>query len=180
LSGAARWATDSVEAVSGDERPATFDGLVRDHQPSVYRFLYRLCCGHRQDAEDLCQETFLRAYRAFGRLDGEANHRAWLCRIAYNAFLNSRRWTRPGELPEDLPAAAEQGGDRRELVEAIAAFVRTLPPKQRAAMILRHVEGRDYDEVARVLGCSQDSARANVFQAVKKVRVRFEKEYRTS
>ena len=57
--------------------------------------------------------------------------------------------------------------------------MRTLPPKQRAAIILRHVEGRDYDEVASVLGCSEDSARANVFQAVRKVRARFEKEYRT-
>jgi RNA polymerase sigma-70 factor, ECF subfamily len=159
--------------------PRAFDGLVRDHQPSVYRFLYRLCCGHRQDAEDLCQETFLRAYRAFGRLEGEANHRAWLCRIAYNAFLNTRRRARPTELPEDLPAAPDDGADRRELVGAIATFVRTLPPKQRAALILRHVEGRDYGEVAGVLGCSEDSARANVFQAVKKVRARFEKEYRT-
>jgi RNA polymerase sigma-70 factor, ECF subfamily len=162
-----------------DAASASFDGLVRDHQPSVYRFLYRLCCGHRQDAEDLCQETFLRAYRAFGRLDGEANHRAWLCRIAYNSFLNTRRRARPAELPEELAAAPDDGGDRRELIAAIATFVRTLPSKQRAAMILRHVEGRDYDEVARVLGCSEDSARANVFQAVKKVRARFEKEYRT-
>jgi RNA polymerase sigma-70 factor (ECF subfamily) len=158
---------------------APFDCLVGDHHPAVYRFLYRLCCGHRQDAEDLCQETFLRAYRAFGRLEAEANHRAWLCRIAYNAFLNGQRRARPTELPEDLPAASDDGRDRRELVASIATFVHTLPPKQRAAMILRHVEGREYDEVARVLGCSEDSARANVFQAVRKVRARFEKEYRT-
>lgn len=65
------------------------------------------------------------------------------------------------------------------LVESIATFVQTLPPKQRAALILRHVDGREYAEVARVLGCSEDSARANVFQAVKKVRARFEGEYRT-
>ena len=162
-----------------DPARPSFDCLVRDHQPGVYRFLYRLCCGHRQDAEDLCQETFLRAYRAFGRLEGEANHRAWLCRIAYNAFLNNRRRARPGELPDDVAAASDDGRDRRELVASIATFVRTLPPKQRAAMILRHVDGRGYDEVARVLGCSEDSARANVFQAVRKVRARFEKEYRT-
>ena len=168
----------AVEVVPGAARPS-FDKLVHHHQPPVYRFLYRLCYGHRQDAEDLCQETFLRAYRAFGRLEGEANHRAWLCRIAYNAFLNSRRRARPTELPEELPAAPDDWGDRRELVAAIATFVQTLPPKQRAAMILRHVEGCDYDEVARVLGCSGDSARANVFQAVKKVRARFEKEYRS-
>ena len=161
-----------MPSLAPDVAPPSFDGLVRDYQPAVYRFLYRLCCGHRQDAEDLCQETFLRAYRAFGRLDGEANHRAWLYRIAYNAFLNARRRARPTELPDELAAPADEG---RELVSAIAAFVQTLPPKQRAAMILRHVEGRGYDEVARVLGCSEDSERANVFKAVKKVRARFEK-----
>jgi RNA polymerase sigma-70 factor (ECF subfamily) len=160
--------------------PPCFDDLVDTHQPAIYRFLYRLCLGHRQDAEDLCQETLLRAYRAYARLDGEANHRAWLYRIAYNAFLNARRRARPTELPDELAAPADEGRDGRELVSAIAAFVQTLPPKQRAAMILRHVEGRGYDEVARVLGCSEDSARANVFQAVKKVRARFEKEYRSS
>ena len=74
--------------------------------------------------------------------------------------------------------AREQGNEAGQLVESIAAFVQTLPPKQRAALILRHVEGRDYPEVARVLDCSEESARANVFQAVKKVRARFEQEYR--
>jgi RNA polymerase sigma-70 factor, ECF subfamily len=167
-----------LEVAVGAARPC-FDDLVGTQQPAIYRFLYRLCLGHRQDAEDLCQETFLRAYRAYGRLDGEANHRAWLYRIAYNAFLNARRRARPTELPDELPAPADEGRDGRELVAAIATFVQTLPPKQRAAMILRHVEGRGYDEVARVLGCSEDSARANVFQAVKKVRARFEKEYRS-
>jgi len=176
------WVADRLDQAVGvvfAVAPPSFDDLVRDHQPSVHRFLYRLCYGHRQDAEDLCQETFLRAYRAYGRLEGEANHRAWLYRIAYNAFLNSRRRARPTELAEELAAAPDDGGDGRELVAAIATFVQTLPPKQRAAMILRHVEGRGYDEVARVLGCSEDSARANVFQAVKKVRARFEKEYRS-
>jgi RNA polymerase sigma-70 factor (ECF subfamily) len=171
----------SLSELAVEARPRLrFDGLIHEHQPAVYRFLARLCAGHRQDAEDLCQETFLRAYRAFGRLDEEANHRAWLCRIAYNAFLNSQRRAKPTELPEEIPAPAGDDGDNRELVASIATFVQTLPPKQRAALILRHVEGRDYVEVARVLDCSEDSARANVFQAVKKVRGRFEKEYRLS
>jgi RNA polymerase sigma-70 factor (ECF subfamily) len=155
----------------------TFGSLVDDYHPIVFRFLHRLCLGHRQDAEDLTQETFLRAYRAQGRSGAIENHRAWLCRIAYNLFLNGQRRQRPVELPEELPGR-DNDRDNRELVDEVAQFVRTLPPKQRAALILRHVEGQEYAEVARVLGCSEDSARANVFQAVKKVRARFEKEYR--
>src|SRR5205085_8875230 len=110
-----RSASLSEPAVEARPRPR-FDGLIHEHQPAVYRFLARLCAGHRQDAEDLCQETFLRAYRAFARLDGEANHRAWLCRIAYNAFLNGRRRARPTALPDDLAAASDGRGGRRALL----------------------------------------------------------------
>src|SRR5213594_2202036 len=84
----------------------TFAWLLATHHGPVYRFLVRLCAGDRQEAEDLCQETFLRAFRAFDRLDGQANHRAWVYRIAYNNFLNDRRRRRRGEvrLDESVPA----------------------------------------------------------------------------
>jgi RNA polymerase sigma-70 factor (ECF subfamily) len=155
----------------------SFESLIEQYQPAVYRFLYRLCLGNGHDAEDLCQETFLRAFRAYRALPPDAQHRAWLYRIAYNLFLNGRRRPPSAELPEEVPAPARDE-DGRELVASIGAFVQTLPAKQRAALILRHVEGREYCEVAGVLGCSEDSARANVFQAVKKVRARFAQEYR--
>lgn len=155
----------------------TFESLIALYQPAVYRFLYRLCLGNGHDAEDLCQETFLRAFRAFAALPSDAQHRAWLYRIAYNLFLNGRRRPPSAELTEEV-AAPPRDDDGRELVASIGEFVRTLPAKQRAALILRHVEGRDYCEIAGVLGCSEDSARANVFQAVKKVRARFGEEYR--
>ncbi len=154
----------------------SFESLIELYQPAVYRFLYRLCLGNGHDAEDLCQETFLRAFRAFGSLPPDAHHRAWLYRIAYNLFLNGRRRPPMAELPEDL-AGQQRDRDAAELVGEIGQFVTTLPPKQRAALILRHVEGREYCEIAGVLGCSEDAARANVFQAVKKVRARFAKEY---
>jgi RNA polymerase sigma-70 factor, ECF subfamily len=162
---------------SGPAAAPTFESLVQDYQPAVYRFLYRLCLGNGHDAEDLCQETFLRAFRAFAALPHDAHHRAWLYRIAYNLFLNGRRRPTSAELSEEVPAPTRDD-DGRELVASIGEFVRTLPAKQRAALILRHVEGRDYCEIAGVLACSEDSARANVFQAVKKVRARFGEEYR--
>jgi RNA polymerase sigma-70 factor (ECF subfamily) len=154
----------------------SFESLIELYQPAVYRFLHRLCLGNGHDAEDLCQETFLRAFRAFGALPPDAHHRAWLYRIAYNLFLNGRRRPPTAELREDV-AGQQRDRDAAELVGEIGQFVRTLPPKQRAALILRHVEGREYCEIAGVLGCSEDAARANVFQAVKKVRARFAKEY---
>ena len=161
-----------------DAGPRTFAWLLDTHHAAIYRFLVRLCAGDRQEAEDLCQETFLRAFRAFDRLDGSANHRAWVYRIAYNSFLNDRRRRRRTEvrLDESTPAG-RASDDARELARAVLRFVAELPPKQRAALVLRRVEGREYDEVAEILGCSEESARANAYQALKKVRERFGEEY---
>ena len=170
-----------AESAIPSEAPVapTFEWLVETYHPAVYRFLSRLCLGRRQEAEDLCQEAFLRAFRAFERLPPDAHHRAWIYRIAYNLFLNQRRRAATVELPEELPARdIDHAG--YDLARRVAEFVRTLPAKQRAALVLRHVEGRDYAEVAEILGCSEDSARANLFQAVKKIRARFDEEYRES
>lgn len=164
-------------SAAADTPAPGFELLIEQYQPAVYRFLYRLCLGNGHDAEDLCQETFLRAFRAYAALPADAQHRAWLYRIAYNLFLNGRRRPPSTELTDEV-AAPHRDDDQRELVASIGAFVGTLPAKQRAALILRHVEGREYCEIAGVLGCSEDSARANVFQAVKKVRARFGEEYR--
>jgi RNA polymerase sigma-70 factor (ECF subfamily) len=167
-----------VLSADPDAAPRTFDWLLATQHGAIYRFLVRLCAGDRQEAEDLCQETFLRAFRAFDRLDEAANHRAWVYRIAYNSFLNDRRRRRRGEVPlDESTPAGRAGDDARELARSVLRFVAELPAKQRAALILRRVEGREYDEVAAILGCSEDSARANAYQALKKVRQRFGEEY---
>lgn len=161
--------------------PRTFAWLLESFHPLIFRFLVRLCAGDRHTAEDITQETFLRAFRAFDRLTPDANHRAWLYRIAYNTFLNDRRRFRHGEVELDESHAAPRSReDARELASAVLAFVQTLPTKQRAALILRRVEGREYDEVAAILGCSEESARANAYQALKKLRERFGEEYETT
>jgi RNA polymerase sigma-70 factor (ECF subfamily) len=159
-------------------RPPDFTTLLAAYHPLIFRFLVRLCAADRHTAEDLTQETFLRAFRAFDRLRPDANHRAWLYRIAYNTFLDDRRRHRHREVELDEGrASTTSSDDARELVAAVLAFVQTLPTKQRAALILRRVEGREYDEVAQILGCSEDSARANAYQALKKLRERFSEEY---
>jgi RNA polymerase sigma-70 factor (ECF subfamily) len=158
--------------------PPTFAWLLDTFHPPIFRFLVRLCGGDRHTAEDVTQETFLKAFRAFDKLTPDSNHRAWLYRIAYNTFLNDRRRHRHGEVElDESHASPRDGDDARELAAAVLGFVRTLPTKQRAALILRRVEGREYEEVAEILGCSEESARANAYQALKKVRERFGEEY---
>lgn len=154
-----------------------FEDLLERHEKEIYRFAWRLT-GNRQDAADVLQETFLRAFRAFRRLPSDANHRAWLYRIAGHSALNLARANRarralPITKAFHLP---ERNGDIEELVETrrltrlLAEVLRRLSPRQRVALLQKKYEGLSYQEIALTLGCSEETARAHVYQAMEKVR----------
>lgn len=155
----------------------TFDDLLERHQAEIFRFAMQLT-RNRADADDLYQETLIKAYRAFDRLDGEANHRAWLFRIATNTFLSGKRRVKREDPLDDtleavLPAesmdqAAEL--DARDLLMEVQRFVETLPDKQRVALILRKYHEMGYGDIAANLKCSEAAARANVHEALRKLR----------
>ena len=155
--------------------PVSFTQLVERHRAEILAYLVRIL-GHEHDAQDVCQEALMRAFRAFGRLDGTANTRAWLFKIATNRALSAlarrrRGSTRTAEIdPETLPALAALGPDRRERLQVVLRAVQTLPPKQRAALMQRRFHDLGYDEIAHSLGCSEGAARANVYQAIKSLR----------
>lgn len=152
---------------------ATFGELIDAHQAEILRYLVRLT-GSRDAADDLFQETFLRAFRAFGRLRRHSNRRAWVYRIATNTYLNYRRGVRRrGETARrddvaawGLPAPSEPTLARLALTRAI----RRLSRRQRAAFFQRHLEGRSYAEIGHALGCSATTARAHVYQAATRIR----------
>jgi RNA polymerase sigma-70 factor, ECF subfamily len=155
----------------------SFDDLVERHQAEIFRFAMQLT-RNRADADDLYQETLIKAYRAFDRLDGGANHRAWLYKIATNTFLsNQRKAGREGPLDEtvelSLPAETADHAaslDARALLQEVEVFVANLPVKQRVALILRKYHEAGYDEIAANLKCSEAAARANVHEALRKLR----------
>ncbi len=126
-------------------------------------------------AQDVFQETFLRAFRAYRTLSGVANQRAWLYKVATNACRDARRRRARQPLPLDESVAVQDppDGSDRELARAVVEFVRSLPARQRQSVVLRKFQGMDYDEIAAVLGCSPESARANVYQGLRKVRAHF-------
>ena len=149
------------------EAVRTFGELLERHEREIFAYALRLT-GSRADAEDLYQDTFLAAFRAWPppRRD---NERAWLYRIATNKAIDGSRRRRATVSIEDLRLAAP---DRDGItVVDVANAIRTLPAGQRAAFVLRAVEGRTYREVADTLECSEDAARARVSEAMKKVRV---------
>jgi RNA polymerase sigma-70 factor (ECF subfamily) len=158
----------------------SFDQVLARYQTEIYRFATHLTRNHA-DADDLYQETLLKAYRAFDRLDGEANHRAWLYRIATNTFLSERRKLgRVGPLDatqaEAIPEVASDDAarlDARDLLSEVEMFVAALPLKQRIALVQRKYHDLSYADIAVNLRCSEAAARASVHEALRKLRGRF-------
>src|SRR5439155_10940786 len=148
--------------------------LTERHRGEIVGYLVRLL-GDRQEAEDACQEAFMRAHRAFDRLGHGANSRAWLYRIATNTGLNaarsrSHRTARAVDVDPDALPAAGPSLERHEELRAVRRAVEALPPRQRAALMLRQFHDLGYAQIAATLGGNEVAARANVYQALKKLR----------
>jgi RNA polymerase sigma-70 factor, ECF subfamily len=161
--------------VMGDR---TFEALMSDHHAEIYRYVLRVT-GRRQDADDLAQETFLRAFRAHRRLPPDANCRAWLFAIATNLTRNHFRSQKRRRLAYAAVGTAARDADdelpdtvtvSQEIGAAVDHVVARLPLKQRLAFLQRKVHGLDYEAIGRSLECSAETARAHVFQALRKVR----------
>src|SRR3954465_771296 len=160
-----------------------FRALVERHSRSVFRLAYRMT-GNEQDAEDVVQESFLRAYRQLGRFESRANFGTWLYRIVSNCSVDlmrskqSRHDISRRESLEDaieLPATDAAGPDRLaqsgEIQRRVRDALGALSPLERAAFTLRHHEGRSIDEISKTLGLGTSAAKHSVFRAVRKLRV---------
>ncbi len=156
-----------------------FDILMDAHAAEIYRYLWRML-QNEQDAEDCLQEAFLKSYLAYDRLDGNANYRAWLYRIAGNtARTRLSGKLRTGILlSEDLAdpgLPVEQQAQNQQQLEAVTNAIAALPYKQREALILRKYQELSYEEISTVLDTSVEGARANVYQGLKRLRSQFER-----
>jgi RNA polymerase sigma-70 factor (ECF subfamily) len=160
-----------------------FAEVVTSHQSTVYGYLLRFT-RHVPDAQDLFQETFLRAHRTYAALPPDVDVRAWLMRIAINLSKNyvRDRQRRQRVLVEEKHdgAGRETVGEKsmdtehvimsRETAQTLLTVIDTLPFHQRVAVIQRQFEGLDYSTIAGNLQCSPESARAHVYQALRKLR----------
>jgi RNA polymerase sigma-70 factor (ECF subfamily) len=164
-----------------------FEELIERHHDEICAYLWRLMGkdGRRDSGvsvEDLTQDVFLRAYESFPRLRPNSNYRAWLYKIAtHSAYTQLRRMKHRREKLSFLmhsqtePATASGDSNLRQYTEQrIVAMVNGLPVKQKACITLRYLQDLDYPEIAQILGCSQESARANVYQAIRSLRLTLE------
>ncbi|HLA89435.1 MAG TPA: RNA polymerase sigma factor [Gemmatimonadaceae bacterium] len=161
-------ADDVRRAQRGDV--AAFERLYRTHVGRVTALCVRLT-GERQRAEELMQDTFVRAWEKLGSFRGESTFATWLHRVTVNAFLHSERGDRrrlahiePAEDLDTLSVAAfgaGDPGDRIDLERAIAA----LPSGARMAFVLHEVEGYKHEEIAAMAGIAPATVRAQLFRA---------------
>jgi RNA polymerase sigma factor (sigma-70 family) len=153
--------------------PPPFDEAMHRHEREIMRFIVR-AIGDRDDALDLFQETWLRAYRSYQHLDSADGLRPWLFRIATNLCLNRKRdRARRARVIADVEFSEEDAGGVAPMHDSalhLKSMLRRLPNKQRQALIMRKLGGLDYGEIASALECSEEAARAGVYLAMKKLR----------
>ena len=160
-----------VRLAQAGERDA-FDAIVQRHQRRVYQLCYRFV-GNHEDASDLAQDVFVRAFRALPKFKGDSALATWLHRIAVNVCLNRKavkvpRFT-PIEQVEPVDARTERADAavlRNERAIQVRAAVARLPPKQRATLILRAYHELPHEEIAKILGSSVGAVKANFCHAL--------------
>jgi RNA polymerase sigma-70 factor (ECF subfamily) len=166
--------------VSG--RPGAFDLIVERHRRPVYQLCYRFV-GNHEDASDLTQDVFLRAYRGLGAFRGGSSLATWLYRIGVNLCLNRvGRKTSPMESLDErqhIDTRAESASDRvlrEERGIQVRKAIAALPPKQRATLVLRMYHELSHEEIAGVLGSSVGAVKANFFHALGNLRKQLREE----
>jgi RNA polymerase sigma-70 factor (ECF subfamily) len=176
-------ANEVALARSGDQ--GAFQALVERHSRTLFRLAYRMT-GNEQDAEDVVQETFLKAYKRLGQFEDRANFGSWLYRIAANcAYDTLRARARRDELQAGAPAdgaddplaavpSADPDGDRlvlsAQVKQRVATAMARLSSRERAAFVLRHFEEMSTREIGEALGLDEGAAKHSVFRAVRKLR----------
>ena len=161
----------AFERQKSDER-ATFERIMSECERRVLRIALRLL-QNPQDAQDAAQEVFLRLYKNLARLDETQGYDAWLFRVTVNVCRDIGRRRRPMALLEELPAAqadAFHDTARAEQRDMLRRGLTFLGPKERAALVLRDVEGLSTRKVAGILGTSEATVRAQVSTARLKLR----------
>jgi len=175
-----------LDVKAGDEQ--SFELLLRKYRTPLVNFLYRMV-RDTAVAEDLAQEVFLRVYRARQEYAPSAKFTTWMFRIATNLALNSVRDNRHRRMDISMDQTVNAGDDEQPAMEVpdraptieqklvartrsemILRAVHALPEKQRAAVLLHKYQELDYDEIARILECSESALKSLLFRAYETLR----------
>jgi RNA polymerase sigma-70 factor, ECF subfamily len=166
-------AAEIARAQAGDRD--AFRTLLERHSRGVHRLAWRMT-GNQQDAEDVVQEAFFRAWKQIKRFDGRSSFATWVFRIASNYSLDLIRARRPAESSEAAQwvAAGEPGPDRLafsgQVGNRVASAMEELSAQERTAFVLRHFEGMSIEQIGAVLELAPSATKNSIFRAVQKLR----------
>jgi RNA polymerase sigma-70 factor (ECF subfamily) len=169
--------------------PDSFNQLIVRWERPIYALAYRVI-GREEDARDVCQEAFLRAYRALPGFKGEAKFSSWLYRITLNLcrdWIRRQRRAPVTQMPEDvdlLEVAAAAGPResiedlvaRRELSAVVEEAMTLLPPEQRTAIVLKEYHGMTFQEIADLQGCPLSTVKTRLYQGLSVLRRHLERQ----
>ena len=173
------WSDEELVSRSIGGDADSFNQLVLRWERPIYALAYRVI-GREEDARDVCQETFLRAFRALGGFRGQAKFSSWLYRIALNLcrdWVRRQRRTPVVPLPEDVDvielAASREPTEpiedlvaRRDLTRAVEKAMARLPEEQRTAIILKEYHGLTFQEIADLVGCPLSTVKTRLYQGL--------------
>jgi RNA polymerase sigma-70 factor, ECF subfamily len=164
---------DLVKEVKSGSRSA-FSELVRRHQKAIYRLALRFTRDHGT-AEDIVQDTFVKGYQKLDTFEERSSFKSWLFRIAINTAKNRLRSQDQSDVDiEDVTIAVdsqvEADFEYKEIQGFIADVVQKLPERQRTALTLRVFEDMSFQEIAQIMDCPYDTAKANFRHAVLKLK----------
>jgi RNA polymerase sigma-70 factor (ECF subfamily) len=179
-------AADTTDLAGADDRALVaafrsgrreaFDLIVTRHRRSVYQLCYRFVNNH-EDASDLAQDVFVRAFKGLANFKGDASLATWLYRVAVNASLNRVAASKPAGAPlDDAINVDGRAADplhevlREERAEAVRRAIAKLPPKQKATLMLRVYQDCSHEEIAAALGSTVGAVKANFFHALGNLR----------
>lgn len=181
------WTDEELVARSTSGDTESFNQLVVRWERPIYALAYRVI-GREEDARDVCQEAFLRAFRALKGFKGQAKFSSWLYRITLNLCRDwMRRERRAAVVPApegvDLVELAGEGGQvesvddlvvRRDLGRFVAKAMAALPEEQRTAIVLKEYHGLTFQEIADLLGCPLSTVKTRLYQGLTVVRRQLE------
>ena len=182
------WTDEELVARSMGGDADSFNQLILRWERPIYALAYRVI-GREEDARDVCQETFLRAFRALPGFKGQAKFSSWLYRIALNLcrdWMRRQRRTLVVQVPEGVDPvelASERGPvesietlvERNELSAVVAEAMALLPEEQRTAIILKEYHGMTFQEIADLQGCPLSTVKTRLYQGLTVLRRHLEK-----
>lgn len=137
-----------------------FTSLVKDSQKAFRRFLTALCCGNSDLADDIAQESYIKAYLSSDGLENPDKFKSWLYRIGYNSFLNKLRAERPQADPSVLDSESSSVyADSSFRYQALYMALDRIPANERTAILLFYMEGYQTREIAEIIKASEEAVR---------------------